>query len=161
MNNIAIIDSPIGCLEICTNSTALLSITFLNTLRNNIKLPKKKWHPVTTQAIKELNEYFYSGRKTFTLPFELNMPPFYQSVLNEVSKTKFGQTKSYQKIAVELKNHNATRAVGTANAKNPIPIIIPCHRVISSNRTLGGYSGGIDKKLFLLKHEHSNFFISN
>ena len=85
------------------------------------------------------------------------MPTFYKRVLLEVKKIKYGETASYGKIARMAGNNKAARAVGTANAKNPLPIIIPCHRIISSNGNIGGYSGGLDKKLYLLDHE-SNLF---
>ena len=81
------------------------------------------------------------------------MPPFYKKVLNEVSKIKHGQVASYMDIAINCGNKNSVRAVGSANANNPIPIIIPCHRVISSNGAIGGYGGGLEKKMFLLNHE--------
>ena len=85
------------------------------------------------------------------------MPPFYQQALSVVMKIPYGEVRSYKEIAQFTQNPSAYRAVGTANAKNPLPIIIPCHRIVSSNGNLGGYSGGLDKKSFLLDHE-SNLF---
>ena len=84
------------------------------------------------------------------------MPPFTKGIIRG-KKIKYGETASYGKIARMAGNNKAVRAVGTANAKNPLPIIIPCHRIISSNGNIGGYSGGLDKKLYLLDHE-SNLF---
>ena len=78
-------------------------------------------------------------------------PPY--KVLFKVKKIKYGGVASYSKIAKMVGSNKAVRAVGTANAKNPLPIIIPCHRIVSSNGNLGGYSGGLDKKSFLLDHE--------
>ena len=87
------------------------------------------------------------------IPFNLMLPSYFNKVLCEVSKIPFGQTASYQDIAFQTKNPKASRAVGNANAKNPIPIIIPCHRVITSSGKLGGYGGGTNLKKKLLHHE--------
>ena len=89
----------------------------------------------------------------------MDLPPFYQKILMEVSKIPFGTTVSYRDIAVRAGNPKAVRATGNANAKNPVPIIIPCHRVLSSDGTLGGYGGGLDLKKRLLLHE--NLFIKS
>ena len=102
---------------------------------------------------KQINEYFNGTRKVFEIPFKLDVSPFYIKVLLKVKKVKYGDVASYGKIAKMVGSNKAVRAVGTANAKNPLPIIIPCHRIISSKGHLGGYSGGLNKKSFLLDHE--------
>ena len=108
------------------------------------------------QVLNELQEYFAGNRRCFTVPLDLDMPPCYKRALLEVSKVPFGNTSSYQEIARRAGNEKAARAAGTANANNPIAVIIPCHRIISSNGTLGGYGGGLDKKMILLEHEGVN-----
>ena len=118
--------------------------------------PPGKRSIIMNQVLNELQEYFASNRRCFTVPLDLDMPPFYKRTLLEVSKVPFGKTSSYQEIARRAGNAKAARAAGTANANNPIAVIIPCHRIISSNGTLGGYGGGLDKKMILLEHEGVN-----
>ncbi len=109
---------------------------------------------ILDKTIEQLNEYFFDGRKIFTMAYILDTTPFYKKVLSKVSKIQFGETKSYKEIAIELKNNYAYRAVANANANNPLPIIIPCHRVIKSSEEIGGYGGGIKIKSYLLNHEN-------
>ena len=158
MNEFCFIDSPIGVLELEAESDFISRIKFKE--GNSIQLCKGSKEngqsPILVKASKQIDEYFNGSRKLFDIPFKLNVPPFYKKVLLEVKKIKYGETASYGKIARMAGNNKAVRAVGTANAKNPLPIIIPCHRIISSNN-IGGYSGGLDKKLYLLDHE-SNLF---
>lgn len=104
---------------------------------------------------KELNEYFERKRKEFTVPLQLVGTPFQQSVWKILQLIPYGETVSYLQEAQLLKNPKAVRAVANANGKNPIAIIIPCHRVIASGGKIGGYSSGVDKKIELLKLENS------
>ena len=119
-------------------------------------IPKNQ-SKILNQALEELQEYFEGKRTTFTIPIDLNAPPFYKKVLQEIGKVPFGSTASYLEIASRVGNLKAVRAVGSANARNPIPIIIPCHRIIRSDGGLGGYGGGLDLKMDLLKHEDYKF----
>ena len=155
MNKFCFIDSPIGVLKLEAESDYISKIKFKDS--DSLKLCKESRQndesPILIKASKQINEYFNGTRKVFEIQFKLNLTPFYNKVLLEVKKIKYGDVVSYGKIARILGNNKAVRAVGTANAKNPIPIIIPCHRVISSNGNLGGYTGGLDIKSFLLKHE--------
>ena len=159
MNEFCFVDSPIGVIELEAESNFISRIKFKE--GNSLQLCKESKQnsesPILVKASKQINEYFNGNRKLFEIPFKLNLPPFYKKVLLEVNKIKYGETASYGKIARMAGNNKAVRAVGTANAKNPLPIIIPCHRIISSNGNVGGYSGGLDKKLFLLDHESSLF----
>ena len=159
MNKFCFVDSPIGVVELQAESNFISRIKFKE--GNSLQLCKESRQndqsPILVEASKQIDEYFYSNRKLFELPFKLYVPPFYKRVLLEVKKIKYGETASYGKIARMAENSKAVRAVGTANAKNPLPIIIPCHRIIYSNGNIGGYSGGLDKKLYLLDHE-SNLF---
>ena len=157
MNEFCFVDSPIGVLKLEAESNFISRIKLKE--GSSLQLCKESKEngqsPILVKASKQIDEYFYGNRKLFELPFKLNVPPFYKKVLLEVKKIKYGETASYGKIATMAGNNKAVRAVGTANAKNPLPIIIPCHRIISSNGNVGGYSGGLDRKLFLLDHESS------
>ena len=157
MNEFCFVDSPIGVIELEAEFNFISRIKFKE--GNSLQLCKESKQnsesPILVKASKQINEYFNGNRKLFEIPFKLNVPPFYRKVLLEVQKVKYGDVASYGKIAQMSGSNKAARVVGTANAKNPLPIIIPCHRVISSNGNIGGYSGGLDKKLFLLDHESS------
>lgn len=104
---------------------------------------------------KELDEYFEGKRIDFTVPLQLVGTPFQQDVWKILMKIPYGDTISYKEEAQLLKNPKAVRAVGTANGKNMISILIPCHRIIQSNGALGGYTGGTDKKQSLLQLENN------
>ena len=122
----------------------------------NRKIISRRMSLIEKQVSLELNEYFDGKRRSFTIPLKIDVPPFYKKVLLQVQKIEYGRTSSYAEIAKMSGNEKALRAVGTANSRNPIAIIIPCHRIISSKGTLGGYTGGLDKKSFLLRHEKTN-----
>ena len=107
-------------------------------------------------AVQQLTEYFSGSRKRFQLKYKLNISPFYLKALKQVAKVPYGETSTYRDIAQKLNNAKTARAVGTANAKNPLPIIIPCHRIINSNGNFGGYAGGLNMKKYLLKLERNN-----
>lgn len=108
---------------------------------------------VITQTVKQLEEYIDGKRTKFTIPLDPEGTEFQKKVWDELRKIPFGKTRSYREMASLIKNEKACRAVGTANGKNPISIIIPCHRVITADGKLGGYSGGLDKKIKLLEIE--------
>lgn len=109
--------------------------------------------PLLRQAVLELGEYFDRRRKAFTVPLNPKGTAFQQKVWAALQAIDFGQTVSYQYIAAQIGNPAAVRAVGQANGKNPIPIFIPCHRVIAADGSLGGYSLGLDVKRKLLALE--------
>lgn len=104
------------------------------------------------QAEKEIKAYLAGNLKKFTIDFEINASPFQKKVLKFVSKIPYGKIFSYGEIALKLGNPRASRAVGTANARNILPLIIPCHRVVAANGP-GGYGGGLPLKIKLLRHE--------
>lgn len=108
------------------------------------------------QAAEQLLAYFSGRGKKFSVSLDLKATKFHTLVLKTVMKVPYGCTKSYKEIAVEIGNPGAARAVGNANRTNPIPIIIPCHRIIGSDGSLTGYGGGIDLKRKLLKFENKN-----
>lgn len=101
----------------------------------------------------ELERYFTSQLQTFTTPLFLTGTPFQNAVWQTLQKIPYGHTRSYKEIAVELAKPTAFRAVAQANAANMLSIIIPCHRVINSDQKMGGYSGGLARKEWLLTHE--------
>ena len=108
---------------------------------------------ILSKTVMEIEEYLEGVRKKFDLKLDLNGTPFQMKVWQQLVKIPYGKTVSYQEIAKMIKSPKAIRAVGTANGKNPLCLIIPCHRVIASNGTLGGYSGGLSRKAKLLKLE--------
>jgi methylated-DNA-[protein]-cysteine S-methyltransferase len=111
---------------------------------------------VLKEAIKQLDEYFSGTRKSFDLPLRPKGTSFMQSVYKALLKIPYGRTSSYKEIAMAIGNEKACRAVGNANNKNPIAIIIPCHRIIGQNGKLVGYAGGLEIKKALLSLENSN-----
>lgn len=116
-----------------------------------------EWH---AEAENQIREYFLGKRKKFTFSvFHINTK-FRKIVLNAVTQIPYGETASYGEIAKKIGKPRASRAVGTANAKNPLPLFIPCHRVISGNGTLGGYGGGEELKKTLLELEKQNTSVS-
>ena len=112
-----------------------------------------------SMATIQLDEYFQGKRTTFSLPFKLTGTPFQLTVWKELQNIPYGKTTSYKEIAQKINKPKACRAVGMANNKNPLAIIIPCHRVIGSNGKLIGYAGGLKLKNYLLELEksHTNF----
>ena len=112
-----------------------------------------------SMATIQLDEYFQGKRTIFSLPFKLTGTPFQLAVWKELQNISYGKTTSYKEIAQKINKPKAYRAVGMANNKNPLPIIIPCHRVIGSNGKLIGYAGGLKLKNYLLELEksHTNF----
>jgi methylated-DNA-[protein]-cysteine S-methyltransferase len=142
-------DSPIGILEIVGTEQAITSVRFVDKKIDpepSIPLPLK-------DCCKQLYEYFVGDRKEFSLQLRMEGTPFQKKVWNQLLKIPFGETVSYKDIAAAIDNEKAVRAVGGANGKNNISIIIPCHRVIAHDGTMGGYGGGLDKKEWLLDHE--------
>lgn len=145
--NSATIRSPLGILKIVTDGTHLQSITFTKKMLGTGKKSK-----FLLQVIKELDEYFQGKRVKFTVPLKASGTEFQKAVWKEMGKINHGRTKTYGALAKAIKRPKAVRAVGTACGKNPLPIIVPCHRVKGA-RGLGGYSGGLSKKRWLLQHE--------
>ena len=154
MNEFATIKTPIGTLGVRTNSKGVYRIHLANDVdHEETETPNNNQSSILKNALKQLREYFDENRTTFSVSLDLQMPPFYKKVLLEVIKIPYGKTVSYQEIARRAGNAKASRAAGSANANNPIAIFIPCHRILASDGTLGGYGGGLDKKMILLEHE--------
>ena len=140
--------SPIGHLKIISNSESLISVEFVNNIKEEINSNK-----IIEDCITQLDEYFNGKRKIFNLNLSLAGTDFQKKVWGELLKIPFGEVKTYKEIANAVDCPNGSRAVGNANNKNRIAIIIPCHRVIGSNNSLTGYAAGIDIKKWLLEHE--------
>jgi methylated-DNA-[protein]-cysteine S-methyltransferase len=141
-------ESPIGLLGVVCTKEWLLSVEFVDKKSSQVKS-----NFLIEKVLKQLDQYFKGERKEFDLPLFLGGTPFQNQVWNELQKIPYGETFSYKELAVKLGNEKATRAVGNANGKNLISIIVPCHRVIGSNKKLTGYAGGLDRKKWLLEHE--------
>lgn len=147
-SNVTYFDSPIGLIEIQSDNGEIISLDFLKEKRYDEKL-----EPVLAEAKRQLKDYFDGKRKVFDLPLKTTGTEFQNKVWKELTKIPYGKTLSYKDIAVCIGNENACRAVGNANNKNKIAIIIPCHRVVGSNGKLVGYEGGLWRKKWLLEHE--------
>ncbi|MDA0063363.1 methylated-DNA--[protein]-cysteine S-methyltransferase [Brachyspira hyodysenteriae] len=147
--------SPIGDLILTADETYKY-ITSLEFNLNNIKVSSNDEEPsIIKQAKKELDDYFSNGLKKFSLPLAIYGTDFQYNVWMETSKIPFAKVVTYSDIARNIsdKKGSISRAVGTAEGKNKIAIIIPCHRVVGVNKKLTGYAGGLDKKEYLLKLE--------
>ncbi|GAC16520.1 methylated-DNA--[protein]-cysteine S-methyltransferase [Aliiglaciecola lipolytica] len=140
--------TPIGQLEICANESAITSIYF-----SNVQQQYAQTSELTHEAAAQLTAYFNGNLTEFQLPLGSAGTEFQQQVWQALCHIPFGSTCSYADIANQLQNPKAVRAVGAANGKNPISIVVPCHRVIGKNGTLTGYAGGLDRKSWLLALE--------
>ena len=143
-----VINSPVGTVKIIENDSIITAIAFTEDRESTHKLSA-----VTAFAKQELEQYFDSTLRVFTFPFKQNGSEFQQKVWHELTKIPFGQTISYHQLAVNLGDAKSIRAAASANGKNQMAIVVPCHRVIGSNGDLVGYAGGLDKKKWLLQHE--------
>ena len=145
--------SPIGSLKIEATEQGICAIRFLGEKALSQEECSAASHPLLQQAVRELDEYFRGDRQVFTLPLVPQGTPFQHSVWEALQKIPYGATCSYGEIAAAIGNPKASRAVGMANNKNPLPILIPCHRVIGADGRLVGYGGGLDIKRKLLALE--------
>jgi methylated-DNA-[protein]-cysteine S-methyltransferase len=118
-------------------------------------------HPLFAALENQLHAYFNGELKQFNLPIRAHGTPFQLSIWEELQKIPYGTTVSYQTIAKSIKNEKAVRAVGQAIGKNPIAIVIPCHRVIGKNNQLTGFAGGLERKMKLLQCENFELFPLN
>jgi len=161
MVQFSILKTDLGSFGILVNESDLLKVILPNKINSiSIEITNPgSYKPIMHNVIEQLNQYFLGIRKQFDISLKLEMPPFYKKVLKEVSEIPYGQTFSYKNIARKLKNPRAYRAVANANAANPIPIIIPCHRVIQSNGDLGNYGGGRQLKQSLVQIEKDNLLV--
>jgi len=142
-------ESPIGSIEIKSTRERIISVNFKEITEYSSPNPPE----VLERCIQQLEEYFSGKRKEFNIPILLEGTDFQKQVWKQLISIPYGKTVSYLYIARAVGDQNATRAVGSANGKNRIAIIVPCHRVIGSSGKLIGYAGGLDRKKWLLDHE--------
>ncbi len=143
------VETPVGFLEITTDNHFVLSVSFVDKHQQYSDFQPD----ILRETVKQIREYFEGIRKEFNLNLKPSGTDFQKIVWEHVKNVSFGKTVSYLEIAKLTGSEKKSRAVGLANGKNPIPIIIPCHRIIGANGKLTGYAGGLDKKRWLLKHE--------
>lgn len=163
--------SPIGRLTIVANDRAIVAIEWdtdsddrdpdtrnpavskLVSGDDEIVHVSPRDHPVLARAVAQLGEYFSGTRTDFDLPLDADGTTFQHQAWDALVRIPFGETITYGEQAAMLGDRNKSRAVGAANGKNPIPIVVPCHRVVGSNGHLTGFAGGLDTKAWLLDHE--------
>lgn len=160
--NLAIqrIDSPIGGLEIIADANGIIAINFDAVVEQLDSSSDSTGNQHTQQCVSELVEYFAGTRQQFSVPLNPQGTAFQLSVWQALQAIPYGQTCSYLDIAQAIGNPKSVRAVGGANGRNPIPIIIPCHRVIGRDGSLVGFSGGMNKKITLLTIEKAQCLAS-
>ncbi len=153
--NYAYLDTPIGTLLIAGDASAVLRIAF--PIRGKAAKAEAGWEPSqrgpVAEAVRQLREYFARTRTEFELCLAPQGTEFQRSVWRQLQGIPYGETISYGELARRVGNPKASRAVGSANGANPLPIVIPCHRVIAANGTLGGFGGGLPTKQALLTLE--------
>ncbi|EMD1210618.1 methylated-DNA--[protein]-cysteine S-methyltransferase [Vibrio alginolyticus] len=148
------IPSPLGTVTIQSNAEGLLGIWFETCTTKPSELGvRDEQHPVLRQAVTQLDEYFAGLRNEFDLPLAATGTDFQNQVWQALTTIPYGETWSYQDLANAIGNPKAVRAVGLANGKNPISIVVPCHRVIGKSGKLTGYAGGVERKQRLLALE--------
>ena len=145
---VAYYQSPLGAIEITASDGEISSVAFIENHPENISNSSE-----LSEVLQQFDEYFSGKRKEFSLPLAPEGTIFQKQVWHELKTIPFGEKRSYLDIALKLGDKNLTRAVGAANGKNPIAIIIPCHRVIGENGSLTGYAGGLWRKEWLLDLE--------
>lgn len=142
------LETPAGLLELLADQRALTAATFVDAPRFAVIT-----NAVTDAAAAQLAEYFAGTRRRFELPLAPQGTEFQRAVWTQLQTVAYGNTASYREIALALGKPDAVRAVGAANGRNPIAVIVPCHRIIGSNGQLTGYVGGLWRKEWLLRHE--------
>ena len=142
------IKSPVGLVEVTASDAGVTSIYF-------VEQPQHQTRPNQhiNQCLTELGEYFDGNRKAFDVPLDPQGTEFQQQVWQALLEIPYGQMASYAEVASAINKPKAVRAVGAANGRNPLPIVIPCHRVIGTNGSLTGFGGGLEAKTFLLELE--------
>jgi methylated-DNA-[protein]-cysteine S-methyltransferase len=148
--NYHLVSSPLGTLRLLSNGSALVRIEFPGQHGTD---GEARLDDILEQAARELEEYFSGARRRFDVPLAADGTDFQHRVWEALRAIPYGEMRSYRDIADDLGNRQAVRAVGAANGRNPIPIIVPCHRVVGSNGQLTGFAGGLAAKRTLLELE--------
>jgi len=147
----------VGKLKLVASDEGLVAILWEKDSPRRVRLSElvlDDQHPVLMKTERQLGEYFAGKRKTFSVPLDMRGTSFQKNVWEALLAIPFGETRSYGQLATQLGNPRATRAVGAANGRNPISIIVPCHRVIGSSGKLTGFAGGLEAKERLLRLEN-------
>lgn len=150
------IESPVGRLTLVASDEALVAVLWENDRPMRVRLGEvtaDEVHPVLTRAEQQLGEYFAGRRRVFDLPLDPAGTPFQKKVWEALRRIPFGRTASYGELAASIGSPNASRAVGAANGRNPLSIVVPCHRVIGASGKLTGFAGGLQVKAALLTLE--------
>ncbi|SDB82715.1 methylated-DNA-[protein]-cysteine S-methyltransferase [Raineyella antarctica] len=157
-----IVDSPIGPLLLAATDVGLVRLAFahegfdqvLEVLASQVGPASGAPSPILDAAVRELEEYFAGVRQVFQIPLDLRLSTGFRRTVQEfLPQIGYGRTLTYTEVAREVGNPGAVRAVGSSCATNPLPILVPCHRVLRSDGSLGGYSGGLETKQVLLAME--------
>jgi methylated-DNA-[protein]-cysteine S-methyltransferase len=152
------IGSPVGKLKIVASESGLVAVLWENDDPKRVPLDESivaSDHPILVLAETELQEYFAGQRNAFSIPLDARGTPFQKQVWEALQGIPFGETRTYGRIASQLGQPTASRAVGAANGRNPISIVVPCHRVIGASGKLTGFAGGLEAKARLLTLEGS------
>lgn len=147
------IESPIGKLKLVASDKGLVAILWEKDSPRRVRLDElvaDEQHLVLVETARQLGQYFAGKRKTFSIALDMRGTRFQKDVWEALLAIPFGETRSYGQLAKQLGNPRASRAVGAANGRNPVSIIVPCHRVIGSSGKLTGFAGGLDAKAHLL-----------
>lgn len=142
------LNSPLGTIELCASDSGITSLQFIDSADL-----EEKCNPSIETCKRQLDDYFKGELSEFTVPIDLQCSDFQQQVLSQVSKIPLGKTTSYSQIAKTMSMPSGSRAIGMANSRNKILIIIPCHRVVGQSGKLVGYAGQLHRKQWLLEHE--------
>lgn len=149
MTHIAFLKSPLGITKIVGDADGISEISVSDKGEESVSIPKE-----LEQAVSQLQEYFEGKRNDFNLKLNPKGTEFQQRVWQELLNIPFGKTLSYLELSKKLGDVKAIRAVAAANGKNPLWIVVPCHRVIGTDGSLTGYAGGLGRKKWLLEHEN-------
>jgi methylated-DNA-[protein]-cysteine S-methyltransferase len=153
-----LMESPVGKLKLVASDKGLVAVLWENDGPRRVRLSEQiedEKHPILVETERQLREYFAGKRQEFNVPLDMKGTRFQKDVWEALLSIPFGETRSYGQLARQLGNPRATRAVGAANGRNPVSIIVPCHRVIGSSGKLTGFAGGLETKERLLSLEGS------
>ena len=159
MNSTKQLDSPIGRLRLVATDQGLSHLLFDQQVGEDLESAGDEVeaddHPVLAAATAQLAEYFAGRRQEFDIPLDLSGTEFQRAAWSALANVPFGETRSYRQQAEAIGRPKAVRAIGAANGRNPVPIVLPCHRIVGSDGSLTGYGGGLPIKEFLLNHEQA------
>jgi methylated-DNA-[protein]-cysteine S-methyltransferase len=151
-----VMQSPVGKLKLIASDKGLVAVLWENDPPRRVRLDdlvEDRHHPILLETERQLGEYLAGKRREFTIALDMRGTLFQKDVWNALLAIPFGETRSYLQLATRLGNPRATRAVGAANGRNPLSIVVPCHRLIGSSGKLTGFAGGLETKARLLRLE--------